>query len=266
MRAMSVESPTGGTTMKRTLWLRWLAGMSVLGLLAAGCGSGEVDEPPEAADADDADGDDASEEQADASATSDDEAVEDGEEDDATSEEGADAGDDLAEPEEVTAYVVGYHWGWALFDEDGTELEQLEVPVGSEVELVAVNDHASHAIEQLPGPVVGSIESMDWHERAVEDLEQGQPEGLEDELDQAGMSLSEAITVAHDGSAEADPTPDHELMVTGLGVDTFLEAHADAPERLVFTADEEGTYEFRCLAECGVGHEAQRLEMLVVTG
>jgi heme/copper-type cytochrome/quinol oxidase subunit 2 len=53
----------------------------------------------------------------------------------------------------VTAYVVGYHWGWALFDEEGTALDVLEVPTGTEVELVAVNDHASHAIGQLPDAV-----------------------------------------------------------------------------------------------------------------
>jgi hypothetical protein len=53
---------------------------------------------------------------------------------------------------ELTAYVVAYHWGFAIFDEDGAELDQLRVRPGTSVELVAVNDHASAAIAQPRRP------------------------------------------------------------------------------------------------------------------
>jgi hypothetical protein len=164
------------------------------------------------------------------------------------------------EPEqlEVTAYVVGYHWGWALFDEDGSELEQLRVRKGATVELVAVNDHAGEAIAQLPEPVAGAVQTVDWHERALHAVEMGR---VPDPEAEEGMSLSEAIDMAHDHGQDM---AHHGLMVTGVGARAFLDSHAREPERLVFTVDREGTFEFRCTEECGFGHEYQRWEMLTV--
>lgn len=167
------------------------------------------------------------------------------------------------EPEdlEVTAYVVGYHWGWALFDEDGTELDALEVPVGTTVELVAVNDHARDAIDQLPDPVAEAIHAADWHERALHAVAEGR---IPDPQDEIGMSMSEALAAAHDGHDHMQATPDHGLMVTGVVDQVFLDAHAHEPARLVFTADREGAFEFRCTEDCGFGHDHQRWEMLFV--
>jgi heme/copper-type cytochrome/quinol oxidase subunit 2 len=168
----------------------------------------------------------------------------------------------VVDADAVTAYVVGYHWGYVLFEEDGTELDVLEVPVGTEVELVAVNDHASNAISQLPDAVVAAIDATKWHDRAHHDLEMGR---LTDPEAEAGMGLSEALAAAHDGHDHTPPQLDHGLMVTGVGVEAFLDAHADEPERLVFTVEREGVHQFRCNVECGVGHESQSREMLVVT-
>jgi hypothetical protein len=222
-----------------------LAVISALLLVPAGCSVEEVvDEPDGAAAA---------------------EAAADG----SLAEEAAapDDGDPQEEPApvapgEVTAYVVGYHWGWAVFDEHGEELDVLEVPVGTEVELVAVNDHASHAIDQLPDPVAEAIRSISWHERAHHDVEMGR---MADPAATEGMTLSDALTAAHDGHDHVGPRQDHGLMVTGVGVEVFLDSHADEPERLVFIVEHEGEHEFRCTEECGVGHESQRWKMLVVT-
>jgi heme/copper-type cytochrome/quinol oxidase subunit 2 len=182
-------------------------------------------------------------------------------------EEGAPEGDSAPEAAlspaqlEITAYVVAYHWGFAIFDEDGTELEQLRAAPGATVEIVAVNDHASHALGQLPEPVAAGIRAANWHERAHHDVEMGR---IPDPESDAGESLSAVLAAAHDGHSHMGPTPDHGLMVTGIGARAFLDAHAREPERLVFTVDEEGTYEFRCTEECGWGHDYQRWEMLVV--
>jgi hypothetical protein len=222
-----------------------LAVFSVLVLFTAACGAEEaVDEP-------------------DAAATE--EAVEPTDEpaDEAAEEAGEAVEEAAPEPEEVTAYVVGYHWGWAVFDEDGTELDAIEVPVGSEVELIAVNDHAAGAIEQLPAPVAETINSISWHDRAHQDMEQGHMPDLEEA---EGVPMGEALTLAHDGHDHAGPTQDHALLVAGLGIEEFLDSHGDGPARMVFTVDEEGTYEFRCTEDCGAGHDYQRREMLRVTG
>ena len=223
-----------------------LAAISVLVLLAAACGAEEVaDEPDE---------------------TVADEGVEADEPDEVVEPDEADEPDEAVaeppEPEEVTAYVVGYHWGWAIFDEDGDELDVLEVPVGSEVELIAVNDHATHAIEHLPEPVAETINAIDWHERAHHDVEQGHLPDLEQA---EGVPMGEALTIAHDGHDHVGPAQDHALLVAGLGVEEFLDSHGDEPAHMVFTVDEEGAYEFRCTEECGAGHDHQRREMLLVT-
>ena len=169
-----------------------------------------------------------------------------------------DADEAPAEDLEITAYVVAYHWGFAIFDEDGSELEQLRAPKGATVELVAVNDHASMAIAQLPELVAEAIQAADWHERAHHDVEAGR---IPDPVERAGTPVSTVLDEAHAHGHDLDH---HGLMVTGVGARAFLDSHAHEPEHLVFTVDREGTFEFRCTEECGFGHDYQRWEMLVV--
>jgi hypothetical protein len=164
---------------------------------------------------------------------------------------------------QITAYVVGYHWGWAVFDEDGTELDTLEAPVGATIELFAVNDHATEAIEKLPPPVAAAIGEVDWHERAHHDVEQGH---VPDPMAEMGESLGEVLDAAHDGHGDHGPeaAQDHALMIPGPGVQTHLDAHADEPQHLLFDVDEEGTFQFVCAEYCGYGHAYQSRDMLIV--
>jgi hypothetical protein len=230
--------------VRRTWWLRTLVGVSALALVTAGCGGEDIVQEPETASADE---------------PSEPEAAGAPEEPAASGAE--EAGEEATEPGRVSVYVVGYHWGWAIFDEDGDELDVLEVPVGTEVELIAVNDHASHAIGQLPAPVAEAISSISWSERAQQNVEQGR---IPDPQQEIGMTLDDALLAAHDGHDHMAAAPDHGLLVTGIGAEAFLDSHADEPQRLVFTVEHEGTHEFRCTEDCGVGHEAQRWEMLIV--
>ena len=234
-----------------------LAAVSTLVLFAAACGADEAVQEPEGAAVEEA-----AEPTDEAAQEPDEEPAQEPEEE--PGEEPDEAVEETApEPEEVTAYVVGYHWGWAVFDEDGTELDVIEVTVGSEVELIAVNDHATHAIEQLPEPVAETITSISWHDRAHHDMEQGHIPDLEEA---EGVPMGEALTIAHDGHDHIGPAQDHALLVAGVGVEAFLDSHGDEPARMVFTVDEEGAYEFRCTEDCGPGHDHQRREMLQVTG
>jgi hypothetical protein len=166
----------------------------------------------------------------------------------------------VALPEEVTvtAYVVAYHWGWAIFDESGRDLDLLRVPVGATVELFAVNDHASEAIAKLPVQVAEAIRGVDWHERVHGDVAAGR---IEDPQAAGEGALSEALRAVHDDHHLRN----HGLMVRGAGVrPVMLDAHAEEPEHLVFVVDEEGRYEFRCTEKCGFGHEPMSWEMLEV--
>jgi predicted small lipoprotein YifL len=171
--------------------------------------------------------------------------------------------DDTPAPE-ITAYVVGYHWGWAVFDEDGNELDALEAPVGATIELFAVNDHASEAIEKLPAPVTEAINGIDWHERAHHDVAEGH---VPDPMDEMGESLGHVLDAAHHGDgAHNGPqaAEDHGLMIPGPGVQAHLDAHADEPQHLVFDVEEEGTFQFICSEYCGYGHAYQSRDMLIV--
>lgn len=160
---------------------------------------------------------------------------------------------------DVTAYAVAYHWSYALFDEDGVEVEMLEVPEGAVVEIVAVNDHASDAIAKLPSPVAEAIEAVDWSMRAQQDV----AEGIMPDPEDRGMTVEEALHEAHDHGADLG---DHGLIVAGSGAGTiYLDDHAHDPERMVFVAGESGnTYEFVCDVQCGWGHQFQRREMISV--
>ena len=243
---------------RRTRGTVFIAVLSLAVLVLAACAPAEEpaaddDAPAEAPEEQEAPEDEA----ADAEPATDDAAADDDGADDAAEEKPAPDPEDL----EVTAYVVAYHWGFAIFDEDGDELDSLEVAQGASVELVAVNDHASEAIAQLPEQVGEAIDAADWHERAHHDVEMGR---IPDPAGETGEDLGEVLSAAHDGHDHMGPVQDHGLMVTGVGERVFLDSHGDEPKRLEFTADEEGTYEFRCTEECGFGHEYQRWEMLTV--
>lgn len=160
-----------------------------------------------------------------------------------------------AEDVVVTAYVVAYHWGWAIFDEEGRDLEVLQVPVGATVELFAVNDHASEAIGQFPAPVAQAIQGIDWKERAHHDQDAGRM------AVPAGSTLDEMLHAVHDDHA----LENHGLLISGVGAGPVqLDAHAHEPAHLVFTVDEEGSFLLICTEMCGVGHAAMIREMLRV--
>lgn len=173
-----------------------------------------------------------------------------------------DAADDATDVT-VTAYVVAYHWGFAIFDEDGSELEELAAPKGATVELIAVNDHAHDAIAQLPDPVAEGITEIDWHARAHDDFSEGQ---LPDPEEQVGESVSAVLAAAHDGHDHHGPVDDHGLTVEGAGDAVFLDAHGDEPKRLAFTVDSEGEHELICTQDCGYGHPHHRGTLLQVEG
>lgn len=191
-----------------------------------------------------------------------------------------------SEPEpdaDVTAYVLAYHWGFALFDENGQEIETLEVSQGDLVELIAVNDHAFGAIGRLPQPVESAMLTLDLHARIREDIEAGHLRdpadfgtSLESELAYVdATALADDDPHAHHGDhghylgeghefAHRDTLMDHGLKVVGYDVEMErIPYDAEVPNRLVFAADRQGTFDFECTVRCGFGHPHPR-EMLVV--
>ena len=124
------------------------------------------------------------------------------------------AGDDADEQTDVVAerdaYVVTYHWGYAVFDEHGDELDLLEVEPNTEVTIHAVNDHASDAFESLPDPVAAQLEDFDALGRTKQHVEEG-------EIPEPDEGIEEVYNEAHggghghdDGGHDDDGHDDHD--------------------------------------------------------
>jgi hypothetical protein len=111
---------------------------------------------------------------------------------------------------DVTFYVVGFHWGWAVFDENGAELDGVRVPEGTTVELYAVNPHAKEAVNRLPAPVAAAISANAWDgERVRDEVAVGR---LPDPQELIGMSLEEVLAAGHDdGDVHDDETAEGDV-------------------------------------------------------
>ncbi len=115
------------------------------------------------------------------------------------------------EPAEETYYVATFHWGFATFDEDGEEVEEIRVEEGAEVTLYAVNDHAYDAIEGLPDAVAESVSELDALERTKERVEAGEIPEPED------STIEEEYDAVH--AVLHDIEDDHEHGDDGYGDD-----------------------------------------------
>jgi len=130
---------------------------------------------------------------------------------------------------DVTFYVVGFHWGWAVFDEQGRELDAIRVTQGTTVELYAVNNAAEKAIDQFPAAVATAVKSIDWDgERTRREIEEGR---LPDPELLLGMSLEEVMgehgedEMPADGAQGDDEMPaDGEMLADGVHGDDEMPA------------------------------------------
>ncbi|MCU4752130.1 hypothetical protein OB919_09065 [Halobacteria archaeon AArc-curdl1] len=207
------------------------------------------------------------------------------------------------EPGDETYYIVAYHWGFAAFDEDGTEHELIEVPEGTELTIVAINDHASDAFGDLPEPVETILEDFDALERTKQHVEDGtipEPEDAtieevyeeahdhahnghdDDGHDDDGHDDDGHDDDGHDDDGHDDDDHDdddhdddghdeneltmldHELIIPGYDVEMMVLSTADEPVQTSFVTDETGTFDFVCTHDCGYGHPYMVREMLQV--
>ena len=154
-----------------------------------------------------------------------------------------------AEPD-VTFYVAAYHWDYAIFSENGSRLDPTTVPVGTIVEIYAVNALAKEAVGKLPAPVA----------KAIGELPVSDPQALlatEPDLQQRGFPV-----ILDHGLFIASEVPGREVTYGGPN---YLDHEAREPVRVVFAADKPGRYEFVCWNYCGAGHTTMTLrERLVV--
>ena len=140
-----------------------------------------------------------------------------------------------------TFNIVAYHWGYALYDQDWNEIEQIEVEQGTTVRLIAVPAYSlSHEIQE------------EFHERVLE-TGFGEYSAGDDRI----PALMEA---AH----EYPDTSSHGVFIAQLNVDLNPDGNATTLEKAIdsieFTADEIGVFDISCSVNCGVGHPGMILE------
>lgn len=158
---------------------------------------------------------------------------------DSTSPSAPSAQQNPTDPDE-TFYVAAYHWDYAIFREDGSQLDTITVPQGTTIQIFAVNVLAERAVDKLPAPVAEAIRGLPAPKaEAIIAMEPGPPEPLW-------------------------PVQDHGFLIPWYRVTVYLAADAEQPRRVVFTADRPGEYEFVCTNYCGAGHIAMWPVRLIV--
>lgn len=184
---------------------------------------------------------------------------------------------------DLEAYVVAYHWGYAVFDENGDELDLIEVAPNTELTLHAVNDHAYDAFGALPDPIVAKLEDFDGLARTKAKVEAGDfPEpndatveevyqeahghGHDDHDDGHDDGHDDDHNDGHDdGHDHEDAMLDHGFALQGLDVTFQVPVDADTPTTESVVVEEPGTYEAFCTVPCGHYHGHQRQDLVHVT-
>lgn len=136
-------------------------------------------------------------------------------------------------PEVKVFVVVPYHWGFAIFDADGNEVDAIEVDQGNIIQLLVMPASAmSHGLhEQFEEKIIMS---------GIGDLAPGNEtrEAVE-EAEELGL-MTHTLTIAEYGI---------EIVVTG-NTDNPAEAH----KVVRFEADKKGIFDMVCQRYCGAGH------------
>ncbi|MFQ6012404.1 MAG: hypothetical protein ACE5LS_01995 [Thermoplasmata archaeon] len=132
-----------------------------------------------------------------------------------------------------TFTVVAYHWGFAVYDENGNEVPQIEVTRGTDVTLLVISaaslGHEVH--EELMGRTIAA-----WENNTAFGGKTGP------EL----MALME--------EAETEGLLNHAIRIAEFGVVVETDYETPAPAQVTFVADKVGSFDILCGVFCGWGH------------
>lgn len=148
-------------------------------------------------------------------------------------------------PPTKTFNVIAYHWGYAIFDENWNEIEQMEVKLGTTVRLIAypVNLFSQELQDELYQRVVDKGLSISLVKDGPEiKLPPGDP-GIAKIVREAHMNpdtLNHGVAIEE---FDVDLSPKADKSTWGEGIDS-----------IEFTPDALGTFKMSCSIECGPGH------------
>ena len=148
-------------------------------------------------------------------------------------------------PPTKTFNIVTYHWGYALYDKDWNEIEQIEVKRGTTVRLVA-----------FPASVLTDEMREQFKQRTIDNgFGEYQPG------DSRIAGLVEASYI--------DPAAvNHGVLISQLNVDLRpkddVSSLKTAVDSIEFTTDAIGAFDILCSVFCGGGHPFMVLEKAFV--
>jgi hypothetical protein len=148
-----------------------------------------------------------------------------------------------------TFYVVAYHWGYAIYDENLNEISKISVNKGDLVKIVLLPAEAfSHEFHE--SLVQRTIE------RGIGDLPPGSSEIVEklDEAEEKGLLNHGFSILGYDVDIVTDYT---QFSGSAGSLDELLKVEkSSAIQRhtITFRADKPGSYDIICSKFCGYGH------------
>lgn len=154
-----------------------------------------------------------------------------------------------------TFNIIAYHWGYALYDEDWNEIEQMEVELGTTVRLVA-----------YPISLFSQELQEEFYQRVVD---RGLKVSLGDEEVLEYLPGDARIADIIEAARTDPDTLNHGVFIAEFNIDlspkTDVSTWEGAIDSIEFTPDALGIFEMSCSIECGPGHEFfSLLEALIV--
>lgn len=148
-------------------------------------------------------------------------------------------------PPKKTFTVVAYHWGFAVYDENGKEIPKIDVARGTVVTLLVIGAEAlSHEIHEV------------YEKRTMELWDNNSAYG--------GKNMTAIMEEMEE--AEAAGYLDHSVRIAEYNIDVTTDYKSPSPKVVTFTADKAGTFDILCNHFCGWGHQYMKLTGgLVVT-
>ncbi len=138
-----------------------------------------------------------------------------------------------------TFTVMAYHWGFAILDENGNEVPQIDVAPGTQVTLEILSgaslDHEAHH-EMMERTIAAWADNSEYGGKTAMELHE-----LMEEAEAAGLN-------------------DHLVTIAEFGVSVATDHESSEPVRVTFVADQTGTFDIRCMGLCGWGHHLMVLE------
>lgn len=141
-------------------------------------------------------------------------------------------------PPQKTFTVVAYHWGFAIFDENGQEIPKIEVARGTQVTLLVVGAEAlSHSLHE------------ELFARTVAAWENNTAFG-----GKTALEIEHEFHEAHEMELE-----DHSVGISGYNINVVTDHHSPSPKKVTFVASQAGTFDIMCEQFCGWGHQYMKL-------